>query len=183
MAKKEEDNVEDLIDAGRAQGGTTATGQEAARRDGTEDERLDSQESRGGPEPDDQIKPDAIATKGVKPIGMQAEPAIFVANGSIPPNHVASNSGLVPVSAITNSKEVAEERNEQETERRVADAKSRKSSRTRVDDALIEKMSGAELRAVGHDRGYELSDTAGTRGTRSAFRRAQDEDEYLEEVK
>ncbi len=182
MAKKAEEELEDVIDAGKAQGGTTATGQEAARRAGTEDERIESLESRGGPETKEKIVPDAISTKGVKPVGMQAEPAIFVANGSIPPNSVASNSGLVPVSAVTGSIEDAEALLETRAADRKAEAKARSSSRTKLGEDQVNKMSGAELRAVAHDRGYTITDTAGSRGTRAAFRRLQDEDDYLEEA-
>lgn len=182
MGKPKEEELEDVIDAGKAQGGTTATGQEAARRAGTEDERIDALESRGGPEPEDKILPDAIAKTGPKPVGMQAEPAEFVSNGSIPPNHVASNSGLVPVSAIAATADEADALIETRNADRKAEHKARKSSRSKLDDSLIDKMSGAELRAVGHDRGYELSDTAGSRGTRAAFRRLQGEDKYLDEA-
>jgi hypothetical protein len=180
MAKKDEKagEVEDVIDAGKAQGGNTATGQEAKVRSGEEGERLEGQESRGGPEPDEKIQPDFL--KPAKNIGLQNEPADFVVNGSVPPRHVASNSGLVPVGAFAASPEDAETRLA-EHEQNVQDSmRARSSSRRPIDDVLIDKMSGAELRAVATDRGYDLSSTLGTRGTRAVFRRLQSEDKSLE---
>lgn len=179
-AKKDKDEgPEDVIDAGLAQGGTTATGTEASVRSGEQDERIDALESRGGPEPEEDIKPDAIAAKAPKNVGLQKESAEFVVNGSIPPNSVASNSGLVPVGAIVGSAEDAEARVEEQKDR-VANERKATSRRRRLTDADIEKHSGAELRAVAHDRGYEISDSAGTRAIRRMFATQQADDDTLD---
>jgi hypothetical protein len=175
MAK---DEKLDAIDVGRAAVGTgTATGQEALRRAG-EEKRVKGKERGSTVKSTAPVPPaDYIAAKGNKPMGAQKEPATFVGNGTVDLNSVASPSGPQPVSTVASTPEEAKKI----VDKRKADFKteSRREAPKALDDDLIYKMSAAELRAVAHDRGYKISDSAGRRGTRAAFIQAQKDDKSL----
>jgi hypothetical protein len=172
-------NAPDAIDAGRAQTGTgTATGQEARRRAG--DEEVPKGKERGSTVKSSTPVPKAdYLGEGQAPIGRQKEEAIFVANGQIDPSFVASPSGPIPVSAVTSTPEEAEKRIEQQ-KKSIAESNKPFTRGRRLSDEEISRMNGAELRAVAHDRGYDVSPNAGTRGTRAAFADAQKKDKNLE---
>ena len=171
--------IEDAIETGRAAEGTgTATGQEAARRDGKE--KVPKGKARGST-----VKSVAPVQKAGdyvgkphKPIGAQKEPAVFVGNGAVDPNMVASPSGPVPISAVVTTPEEGEKRRKAQLE--TIETGLARSRAKRLDEKLINSMSAAELRAVANDRGYEISSTAGRRGTRAAFIQLQKDDKTLE---
>lgn len=177
------DGLTDAVAAGRAAGGTgTASGKEAARRAGAEDE-LPTGEERGSLV-DPGIVPEGEGDYMGTPhaaVGPQTEAAFFAPNGAIPPNMVASPSGLVPVSAVTSTAEEAEKLLDRRKEDLSREYKGLTKGK-RLTDEQIRSMGGAELRAVATDRGYDLSPNAGTRGTRAGFATAQLEDENLEEA-
>lgn len=173
-----EDGKQDPISLGSAQTGNTATGQELRRRAGQEE--IPSGEDRGSTSTDtSDIKPDFLHQGEFTPTGQQAEPAAFAPNGSLQANMVPSNSGLVPISAVTGSPEEAQKRLESHKKQVDAFHRHRFAQRNKLTDSQIAQMGSAELRAVAHDRGYEFSDLMGARGTRSAFKKAQDEDEFF----
>ena len=181
MAKQEE--IGDAVDTGKAVTGiNSATGQEAARRAGKEE--IPEGEDRGSVvEIDGEPVADYAGNDVQKPEGNQAEPALFVANGTIPPNMVPSNSGLVPVSASAASPEDAEKRLEEHQATVDAEREAAFGIRKEISEDQIAKMSAPELRAVASDRGYDISNAAGTRGTRAAFRTAQSEDKSFRKSK
>lgn len=155
----------------------TAVGQAREHFLGNETERIENLESRGstveiaGGDPE----PDAV-NPGQPPKGAQAQPSAFVSNGSIPVNMVPSGSGLVPVSSVTSDPEHATElvqRHQEEEDQFVLRTGAKKLSRNQ-----IEGMTGADLRAVAQDRGYDLPE-GGTRTTRRNFIKAQNADEGL----
>jgi hypothetical protein len=49
----------------------------------------------------------------------------------------------------------------------------------RISEATVGRLGRAELMAIGVTRGYKMSPDVGTRATRNAFLKAQDEDESL----
>ncbi len=148
-------------------GDSTATGREKAFLSGAQDEARGEEEGSileviGGPEFGDFAPVDSM-----EPFGAQAAPANWATNGSLPVNQVASPSGPVPVSSLGLSpedslKKLTEQRDAQRPGGRIT-SKYQPLSRNQV-----ERMSGSELRAVAHDRGYEMSAT-GNRSTRRSF--------------
>src|SRR3982751_2124660 len=176
------DGYTDAVSAGRAAGGTgTASGKEAARRQGLED--VPQGEDRGSINEPGEVpgeKGDYVGDPH-PPVGPQTEAAFFAPNGAIPNNMVASPSGLVPVSAVTNTVEEAEKLMDKRKEDLSRQYKGLTKGK-RLTDEQISSMNGAELRAVATDRGYDLSPNAGTRGTRAGFAAAQKDDEALEDA-
>lgn len=165
----------------RAPGGTTATGLAAARlraeENGEEEESSEDQvpEIAGG----DSIKGDYAPHTASKPTGAQAAKAAYTTTGTIPSGFGPSPSGPQPLAALAATPEEARkiaEDSYEAYEKQVVRADKPKE----IDDLTLERMSGAELRAVAHDRGYDLGDVSGARSTRTRFRAAQEEDENLE---
>jgi hypothetical protein len=179
MAEKKDDTLPfDAVDAGRtAAAGNTATGMAKRDRDGELAEEDHSDQTLS--ETAEEIKPDYMATKPNPLVGQQKEEARFTSNGSIPLGMVASNSGFVPASSVERDPERAAELVQQNLET-FSEGYISTSSRRRLDDAKIQSMSGAELRAVATDRGYDMSTAMGTRASRAAFTRLQGEDKTLE---
>ena len=168
----------DAITADRAASGVmTATGREAARRaDETEGGRATETAH------DDEIEgahADYVG-EGAKPVGLQAAESMFVSNGALPPGFVPSTSGPVPISTATTSQEAAQKMDTQRMNQ-VSDAYNNTSSRQKITKEKLARMSRAEIAAVAHDRGYDISPAAGGRGSRSLFLAAQDKDEALED--
>lgn len=159
----------------------TATGQAKANLLGHEDERLEGLASRGSEVPiagGDQIKADYPEHEGAKPIGNQAVPAAFTTNGSLPLNMVPSPSGPVPASTVAGDQAAAAQavrRANKERDDLILRSGAKKLSREQ-----IEGMNAADLRAVAHDRGYDLGDYAGSRVTRRRFIEAQGKDSITE---
>jgi hypothetical protein len=192
MAKKEEapafpsqsEETRENVLNHAPQGDGTATGVALQDLRGEHDERLkdlpggSEQPIEGG----DQIKPDYPPMKAAKPVGMQAEPAIYTSNGTLPVGHVPSPSGLVPAAAqgLTGKAAVDAVDNSLKS---LADHAGRISSNTPLSDSKIESISAAELRAIGHTRGYDLGEYAGARTTRRRFREAQKNDKGLDKPK
>lgn len=183
MTDQERDNADgpkDAVDAGRAAvGDNTATGQAKKQRSG-EQEEAKEEDTREIPESVSAIKPDYLASEANEPVGLQAEEASFLPNGSVEHGMVASNSGFVPAASIAKDAEHFDKLVEKQKADLKEGLRSVRSGRTALTDEQIDKMSGAELRAVAHDRGYDISDTMGTRGSRAAFSKAQGDDDSLD---
>lgn len=161
-------------------GALSAVGVERDHRLGDADERIKNLESRGvdqeidGGEPE----PDYPQHPGPAARGLGTKPANFVTNGTVPGTFVGSPSGPVPVSAVATSVEDAN-RKLAEARKQEEDAILRTSSQQKLSRAKVESMSGADLRAVASDRGYDIGDQVGSRATRRRFLAAQDKDESL----
>lgn len=178
------DGLTDAISVGIAAGGSgTASGQEAARRAEGTDDNIPQGKDRGSTNDPGEVpgKTGDLVGDPHPPVGPQTEAAIFVPNGAIERNMVASPSGPVPVAAVTSSAEEAEKLIEKRNEDLSKQFKGFKRGK-RLSDVQINQMNGAELRAVATDRGYDISHSAGTRGTRAAFAQLQSEDDLLEEA-
>lgn len=123
-------------------------------------------------------EPDFLG-KGNKPTGLQAEKALFVSNGSVPSDVVATPTGPQPIGAIATSPEHGEQlmKDHREQHQRFID-KTKAPARHRLDEATIGRLTRAELKAIGDQRGYDIPD-AGTRATRAAFLRDQGNDKEI----
>lgn len=159
----------------RAVGSETATGLQLAHERGEQEvpkgaERGSQVEIEGGdPTPD--------AEGPQKPRGLQAESALFVSNGSISSTDVPSPSGLQPIGAVATSVEHGRQLVE-DKKREHQKFVSRSPRAEALEDAQVQTMGRAELKALGQQRGYDMPD-AGTRATRAAFLAAQDKDQTL----
>lgn len=111
--------------------------------------------------------------------GAQTTPARFTSNGQLPHNTVPSPTGSVPVGLVATSVEDAKDRVEATMREHDAAVAARKTNR-RLDTATINRLTGAELRAIGEQRGYVMSAYAGTRTMRALFTAAQDKDPNIE---
>jgi hypothetical protein len=163
-------------------GGLTAVGAERARLAAEEADEDTSDRPRGSEIPivGGDPKADFPAHDAPEARGAQAEPSQFTTNGSLPVGHVASPSGLVPVSAVTTDPTKGAElvqANLDATEKQLLRSGFEKLSRNK-----IESMDAATLRAVASDRGYDIGDYAGQRATRARFIAAQNKDEGLNEA-
>jgi hypothetical protein len=177
------DEPKDAVDAGRAVLGTSsATGQERLRRAGEEEERISNLEDRGaevrGAEQDSMVA-DYNGQNVQEPVGAMAEDARFLGNGTVPVGVLPSNSGFVPASAVVAGQEDAERLLESHQKSVENQQRTLYADRKELTDDEIGRMGGAELRAVAHDRGYQISDALGTRGVRTAFRNAQSKDDHI----
>ena len=175
------DGPKDAVDAGRAaKGDNTATGIAARERnESDEDKEKRTKDDREIPETTSAVKPDYLSSEASAPIGLQAEEATFLPNGSAEHGMVASNSGYVPAASVARDVDHFDELVENQKNVLKEGLRSVRDGRKPLEDHHIDKMSGAELRAVAHDRGYDISDTMGTRGSRAAFAKAQKEDDSL----
>lgn len=162
-----------------AEGGAgTATA--AARRAESDKERIANLETRGAPEEplgDPQSDYPENDTKN-KPQGLQAEPATFVANGSVEGNYLPSPTGPVPVGAVAGSREEAKALREAHAKRLETEQR-RGAAFDHLEDEQIDQMDGATLRAVAQQRGYGEPPASGTRTAREFFRQKQSEDKRL----
>lgn len=169
--------VQDAVSAGRAATGeNTATGQAALTRSGAKE--IPQGEDRGSKLDTGPIPAADYVGEGQAPVGEQAEPAVFAPNGALDSRMVPSNSGLVPLASVATSPEHANQLRE-EQKQRVAEQYASTHSRQRLTNEKINSMSAQELRAVAHDRGYDISGAAGKRGTRQMFMQAQNDDTGL----
>lgn len=165
-----------VLPRGAAMGTETATGQALVN----EVREVPKGADRGSKNPiDGDIVADDKLGDNPKPQGLQAEPAVWTKNGTVEPGTLPSPSGPMPVAASTTTKEDADKKLE---DHRALVASQFKDSNTKLTDEQIGRMSRAEVQAVAHDRGYEMPD-AGTRVSRSAFKRAQAKDEFAVEPK
>lgn len=163
-------------------GGLTAVGAERARLLAEEEGTDTSDRPRGSEIPiaGGDPKADYPSHKAPEAVGAQAEPSQFTTNGSLPVNHVASPSGLVPVSAVTSDPTKGAQLVKDQidaTEKQLLRSGFEKLSRNK-----IESMDAATLRAVASDRGYDIGEYAGQRATRARFIAAQNKDEGLNET-
>lgn len=111
--------------------------------------------------------------------GAQLVPARFTSNGQLPHNTVASPSGSVPVGLVASSPEDAQKRVD-EANKAHDDAVAARKKIRRLDPGTINRLTGAELRAIGEQRGYVMSAYAGTRTMRTLFTEAQNKDPNIE---
>jgi hypothetical protein len=158
----------------------TATGLALQDLNGEHDERLANLESRGSTQPiagGDQIKADYPPNKAAKPVGAQAEPAIYTSNGTLPVGHVPSSSGLVPVAATGRTGQDAVKAVD-DSLKSLADHENRPNNR-KLSDAEIERLNAPDLRAIAYTRGYDIGEYAGARTTRRRFREQQKGDKTL----
>lgn len=123
----------------------------------------------------DSIRPDAEAPEAT---GAQIEPARYTSNGQLPHNQVPTPTGSVPVGATGLSVEDARKRTD-EVKQAHDDFINRDIRRQRIPAETVSRLHPAELRAIAGQRGYDLGE-GGTRSTRDAFLRAQDEDDALD---
>jgi hypothetical protein len=170
----------DAIDAGKAQQGlATATGVEAARRAGAQDDIDEAANHSGQPEiAGGEAQPDYLGQAGENK-GAQNEPATFVGNGTLDPRMIATPSGPQPAAAVATSAEHGEKLLQDHKDAIEKSNRDRFSSRQRISDEKLSTMGRAEIRAVASDRGYPLSDGLGGRGTRAAFLEHQKNDSSL----
>lgn len=111
--------------------------------------------------------------------GAQAVEAAYATNGTIPAGMTASPTGFVPASTVSSdpaeAQRIAQENLDNSAHKAAVGSEPKWLSRSEV-----EAHSGAELRAVASDRGYDIPSTLGNRGTRRAFLKAQakDREEY-----
>lgn len=172
------EDPQDIIDTGKIpHGENTATGQEFLQRKGklehhTEGSGGSDLEVEGDPQPD--------ADGATAPTGLQAEPAEWVGNGSLPPNMLPSPSGPVPAAALHGTKEAADKAVEAAYKTADNEFDERFAHRTEVDADTVARMSNAELRAVATDRGYkDVHNVMGRKSSRTAFLKAQAEDKNV----
>jgi hypothetical protein len=161
----------------RATGLESATGtalNEAARTD------VPKGKERGSTVPIDggQPKPDYLEEGN--PNKISKEPAKFTSNGQVPDGTVGSPSGSVPVAAFARDQKHADQLLKDQAEKHNAYIEARNNPK-KLDDNTVNRMGGAELRAIGLQRGYDLGER-GTRGTRAEFIRAQDKDKTLKKA-
>lgn len=174
------DEVRETMLQRSSAGALTAVGVEREHRLGDADERVPKGEDRGskqeieGGEPE----PDFPQHPGPKARGLGLEAANFTTNGTVPGTFVGSPSGPIPVSAVATSVEDAQKRLQQ-VRKEEQDALLNSNSRQKLSRAKVESMSAADLRAVAHDRGYDIGEHAGSRATRRRFLAAQDQDDSL----
>lgn len=112
--------------------------------------------------------------------GAQTEPARFTSNGQLPHDMVPSPSGVVPVGAVATSQEDAKARVEAVHKAHDEFVQQRRARSRRLDEATVNRLTGAELRAIGEQRGYQIGNALGTRASRRAFLDAQDKDQNLD---
>lgn len=159
-----------LIPRGAAIGSNTATGQALHE---SERERPENEGSPlGEPEGAFNIFEDHENSDE------QTAPARYAVNGQVENGMVPSNYGPVPVAAVARDADHAKELLDQHNENL---RKQILRPRTKLTEAQISRASKQELRAIGISRGYDIPE-AGSRVTREAFLRAQDEDENTVEA-
>lgn len=122
---------------------------------------------------------DEIEDTGIKPgepKGAQTQPALFTPSGSIPHASVPSPTGLVPATVAGPDAEAALAAQREG----LIDSSRGKTGRYRISDEYAANMTPAELRAVAHDRGYEIRE-GGRRALLHNFLAEQENDEGLED--
>lgn len=162
-------------------GNLTAVGVERARQQAEADgeDPAPTGDDRGSKIPiaGGEPQPDYPPHEAPQAVGAQAEPAAFTTNGTLPVNHVASPTGLVPVSAVTTDQKQATKLVQDNLDRH--EKEMLRSGYEKLSRAKIESMSAGDLRAVASDRGYDIGEYAGHRATRMRFIAAQQQDEGL----
>lgn len=160
----------------RATGAESATGTaiaEARRDDVPQGEDRGSKVAIEGGEPQPDYLDDGTTNKNPE------EPAVFSSNGQILPGTAPSPSGPVSVSATgANALGGAEAgvkapdspsiqaQKDFNAQRAAAQEESKADV---LDEQTISRLSKTDLRAIGHQRGYDMPDTGGTRTMRAAF--------------
>lgn len=159
----------------RATGAESATGMQIRAASGQE---IPKGKEAGSQVPIDGGDPTPDHKGPQKARGLQAEPALFVSNGSIPHQAVASPSGLVGPAAVASTPEEAKSMVDARVEEHTAFVE-RTVTNKHLDEPTLARLGRAELAAIGTQRGYDMPE-AGTRATRAAFARGQDADKTIE---
>lgn len=167
------DNSAPQVPVTRATAKSSATGQAIA----SQHEEIPQGEDRGSKIP---ITGDP-ESKGNQ--GAQTEPARFGSNGQVPHRTIATPSGPVPAGAMKAPKDAIENRIDRQNAQHDKFVRLRNDRDRRLTEKEIAGASGAELRAIGQQRGYVLPDYAGTRVVRTAFQDAQDKDKNIADKK
>lgn len=156
---------------------STATGMQIQHESG--DQHIPSGKEAGSQVPvvGGDPQPDAIG-KGNKPKGLQAEPALFVSNGSISSTDVPTPQGLQPIGAIATSPEHGEQLQAQRKADHQKYVDKTKVHTHKLDEATVGRLHRTELRAIGLQRGYKMPES-GHRVTRAAFLDAQSKDSTI----
>lgn len=160
---------------------TRATGPESATGMALQaDKEIPQGKDRGS-----QVEPEgghpAPDVEGPQASGAQLEPARFTSNGQLPHNIVPTPSGPVPAGALGLSPEDTQARVD-EVNQAHDDYVNRRISRQFLAPETVQRLSAAELRAIGQSRGYSIPES-GTRSTRAAFIEAQDNDDQVQKPK
>ena len=111
--------------------------------------------------------------------GDKNDPAQFTSNGQIPHGMIGSPSGPVPASVLGLDLDATTEKLDEIRDQHEADVDAAKNGGKRLNEATVGRIGRAELVAIGLQRGYKMNLDAGTRSTRSAFLKFQDEDKAL----
>jgi hypothetical protein len=171
-AKRKTTDPADQVPPTRQTGPESATGAALAAAD----HEIPQGEDRGSTVPiEGDITPDS---EGREAQGAQLEPARYTSNGQLPHNMVPSPSGTVPVGAVATSPEDAQKRVEDVLKAHDEYVAGRNTIK-KLDTATIHRLTGAELRAIGEQRGYSMPNNVGTRAMRARFIEAQDKDENI----
>lgn len=143
----------------------------------------------GSPEGDDTAQDEAEGMNGWTPKNMldsgggnseaQSTPALFTTNGSLPFQHVASPSGPVPSGTIVDPE--ARKRAVEMSQAAADPSKRRPRGHPFVDSGTLARMSRAEVRAVGSDRGYDIPERLGRRAMNERFLAQQAKDDYVQQ--
>lgn len=163
-SQQDEDTRRAVLESQAATAGdASAVGQALADLDGVEEERLKGH-PRGAKEEPLGAPSSGDFGEGArdKPTGLQAVPAAWGPNGSIPAGMVSSPSGHQPVGAVGATAEALE----------VTYGRQPTGDLNSLDERTVNGLSGPELRAIGQQRGYEMPDS-GSRSARRAFLEAQ----------
>lgn len=176
----EQDEEARLRILARSPGGTgTATGVAQQHFSGEEDARIENLEDRGSTVPIAGGSPSADFAAGEpsQPVGAQAQPAHYTVNGTIDPMMVATPGGPQPVGALAGTVSAAQGRVDETAEAFKMQNRGFRGYEA-LDDAQIERLNGAELRAIAYDRGYDVPE-GGNRTVRMRFRAEQADDSRL----
>jgi hypothetical protein len=111
------------------------------------------------------------------PVGDQLKPAVFTPGGSLPNAQVATPTGLVPASVVGDDKVAAKIVEERDASARTM---GRRPAHRTIDDATLDSMTRASIRAVAFDRGYDIGE-GGSRVMRERFKEAQRNDALASE--
>lgn len=161
---KEGEKIASELQAQRVpQGLATASSQAATVREVTNTADPDAEEVK-----------DTVLKPG-KAEGAQLQPAVMTPSGALQHNFVATGSGPMPAGIVARDSDEAEAMGKltaAEARRRLA------SGHQEITAEKLLSMTAAEIRAVAHDRGYDIGD-GGHRISAMKFLRAQEEDEGL----
>ena len=167
-------NPEAHVPPTRMGGVLSATGQAVSQALGHE--HVPKGKDRGAQDSPKGIQPDYL--KGAKPQGLQKEAARFVSNGEVDLRLTPTAGGPQPQLAATHAE--GEDKIQERMEAHDTYVEARSVTRDkRLSEATINRLGGAELRAIAAQRGYTDFPDHGNRTIRGAFAKAQEQDKNL----